>query len=464
MSNACERRESRLASLNCVDGRRTTQYAKNGDVHLAYQVVGEGPFDLVLIESWVHHVDTFWEIADRARQLRRLAAIGRLIIFDRRGTGLSDPVSLDRLPDLETQVADVCAVMDAAGSSRAAILGFAEGGPLALLLAASLPERCRALVLFNTAARLTTAPDYPWGAPEEALLDVVRRQADSWATGAADHLARLAPSRADDPRFAEQLMRLGRGAVSPGAVAHYYEQSVLTDVRDLLSVIQVPTLVLHREQNRLAPPELGQYLAEHIGDAKYVELEGTDHLWFTENADGLVDEIEEFLTGSRTSPDPDRRLATVLFTDIVDSTARAAALGDTHWRVLLDEHDALVRQELSRFGGREIDTTGDGFLATFDGPGQAIRCAGAIHDVVAPTGLALRAGVHTGEVEVRGDRIGGLAVHIGARVAASGGAGDTVVSNTVKDLLAGSGLTFTDRGEHELKGVPGMWRLFAAQT
>ena len=442
----------------------TTQYAKNGDIHIAYQVLGEGPLDLVLVESWVHHVEAFWELPELARMRRRLAAIGRLIIFDRRGTGLSDPVPLDRLPDLETQVADICAVMDAAGSTRAAILGFTEGGPLAVLLAASLPERCRALVLFNTAARMSAAADYPMGAPEDALLEIVDQQAQSWAAGDTSHAVRLAPSRANDPRFAELLVRLGRGAVSPGAVAHYYRQSVLTDVRELLPLIQVPTLVLQRADDGLARPEFGKYLAAHIPDARYVELDGADHLWFTENAEELVGEIEEFLTGTRTSPDPDRRLATVLFTDIVGSTEHAVALGDTRWRALLDEHDTIVRHELARFGGREIDTAGDGFLATFDGPGRAIRGAAAIHAALARTGLAVRAGVHTGEVEVRGERIGGLTVHIGARVAATGGAGDIVVSNTVKDLLAGSGLTFTDRGEHELKGVPGTWRLFGAEV
>jgi class 3 adenylate cyclase len=446
-----------------MDGPPTTEYAKNGDVHLAYQVMGEGPLDVVLIESWVHHVEAFWEIPELARQRRRLAALGRLIIFDRRGTGMSDPVPLDRLPDLETQVADICAVMDAAGSTRAAILGFAEGGPLAVLLAASRPQRCRALVLFNTAARLTTAPDYPWGAPEEVLLEIVRHQAQSWAAGDADHLARLAPSRVDDPRFAEQLVHLGRGAVSPGAVAHYFRQSVLTDVRGSLPVIQAPTLVLQRAHDQIAGPDLGKYLATRIPNARYVELDGADHLWFLEHADEVVDEVEEFLTGTRTSPDPDRRLATILFTDIVGSTAQAAALGDTRWRALLDEHDSIVRQELARFGGREIDTTGDGFLATFDGPGRAIRCARAIGDALAKIGLAVRAGVHTGEVEVRGEQIGGLSVHIGARVAATAGGGDIVVSNTVKDLLAGSEFTFADRGEHELKGVPGSWRLFAAE-
>ncbi len=446
-----------------MDGVPATEYARNGDVHLAYQVLGEGPLDFVLIESWVHHVEAFWAIPELARQRRRLASLGRVIIFDRRGTGMSDPVPLDRLPDLETQVADICAVMDAAGSTRAAILGLAEGGPLAVLLAATLPERCRALVLFNTAARLTAAPDYPWGAPEERLLEIVRRQAQSWAAGDGDHLARLAPSRVDDPRFTEQLVHLGRGAVSPGAVAHYFRQSVLTDVRELLPAIQAPTLVLQRAHDSIAGPELGRYLADQIPGARYVELGGADHFWFLDHADEVVDEVEEFLTGTRASADPDRRLATVLFTDIVDSTARAAEVGDTRWRALLDEHDSIVRQQLARFGGREIDTTGDGFLATFDRPGSAILCARAIGNWLADTGLAVRAGVHTGEVEVRGERIGGLSVHIGARVAATAGGGDIVVSSTVKDLLAGSDFTFADRGDHELKGVPGTWRLFTAE-
>jgi class 3 adenylate cyclase len=271
----------------------------------------------------------------------------------------------------------------------------------------------------------------------------------------------MAPSHIDDPRFAEQFVRLGRAAVSPGAVAHYYRQSVLTDVRELLPLIRTPTLVLQRARGRIVHPELGGYLGSHIHDARYVELGGADHLWWTDGADEVVGEIEEFLTGARAMPDPDRRLAAVLFTDIVGSTARAAALGDRRWRALLDEHDAIVRRELARFGGHEIDTAGDGFLATFDGPGHAIRCARAIGGGLVGTGLAVRAGVHAGEVEVRGERIGGLTVHIGARVAATAEGGEIVVSSTVKDLLAGSGLTFTDRGDHELKGVPGTWHLFA---
>jgi class 3 adenylate cyclase len=439
----------------------TTQYAKNGDVHIAYQVLGDGPLDLVLVESWVHHVELFWDLPEVARPWRRLAGIGRLIMFDRRGTGMSDPVPLDRMPDLETQVADICAVMDAAGSEQAAILGFNDGGPLAILLAASQPQRCRALVLCNAAARMTSTSDYPWGAPEEDLLRFVEFQAQSWATGGGDYLARLAPSLANDPHFVERFVRISRRAVSPGAVGHYFRQTVLTDVRELLPTIQVPTLILQRVNNQLAPHEVGRYLAEHILNAQYVELDGADHVWFTENAEELVGEVEEFLTGARSSADPDRRLATVLFTDIVGSTARAAELGDRRWRALLDEHDATVRRELARAGGHEVDSAGDGFLVTLDGPGRAIRCARAMGDALAGIGLTIRAGVHTGEVEVRGEGIGGLAVHIGARVAAVADGGEIVVSGTVKDLLAGSGFTFADRGEHELKGVPGTWHLFS---
>jgi class 3 adenylate cyclase len=446
--------------LGAMNVMPTTSYAKNGDVHLAYQVMGEGPLDLVVIESWVQHVELFWELSELARQRRRLSNIGRLIIFDRRGTGLSDPVPLDRMPDLETQVADVCAVMDAAGSAQAAIIGFSDGGQLAILLAASRPERCRALVLFNAAARLTATPDYPWGSSEEELLEVVHRQEQSWVTGDFDTLSWMVPSQVGNPRFEEQFVRLSRAAVSPGAVAHYYRQSVLTDVRALLTMIQAPTLVLQREHGLICPTDFGHYLASHIDNAKYVELSGSDHLWFTENADEVVGEIEEFLTGGRALTDPDRKLATVLFTDIVGSTARAAELGDRRWRVLLDRHDSIVRKELDRFGGHEVDTAGDGFLVTFDGPGRAIRCARAIGDGLMAIGLEVRAGVHTGEVEVRGEQIGGLAVHIGARVASTAGAGEIVVSSTVKDLLAGSGLTFNDRGEHELKGVPGTWHLY----
>jgi pimeloyl-ACP methyl ester carboxylesterase len=446
-----------------VDAPPKTRYARNGGVHLAYQELGEGALDIVEIESWVHHVEAFWAVPELARQRRRLAAIGRLIVLDRRGTGLSDPVALDRLPDLETQVQDVIAVMDAAGCEQAAIVGFTDGGALALHLAAAYPERCRALVLWNTAARLMQGVDYPWGAPERVLLDLVERQSADWADGNPGHFRMLVPSRADDARFAAEWMQLGRSAVSPGAVAHYFRQAVSVDVRNLLPRVAAPTLVLQRAQGPIVSSEMGRYVADHIPGARYVEIDGIDHLWFTEHADEVVDEIEEFLTGGRTAADPDRRLATVLFTDIVGSTAQAAELGDTRWRALLDRHDQILRAELTRFGGEEIDSAGDGFLSTFDGPARAIRCAAAMSDTLSGIGLAIRAGVHTGEVEVRGQHIGGLAVHIGARVAAKGNGGEIVVSSTVKELMAGSELTFLDRGEHELKGVPGTWRLYVVQ-
>jgi class 3 adenylate cyclase len=446
-----------------VDPAPKTRYARNGEAFLAYQQFGDGPIDIVEIESWVHHVEAFWALPEIARQRRRLASIGRLIILDRRGTGLSDPVAPRDLPDHDMQVADVIAVMDSAGVDEAAILGFNEGGGLALQLAAAYPERCRSLVLWNTAARMTVAPDYPWGAPEAVLLDLVERQARDWADNDPSYLRTLVPSRADDERFLQSLADLGRTAVTPGTVAHFFRETVLTDLRGYLADVQAPTLVLQRAQGPIVSAGMGRYVADHIADARYVEIEGTDHMWFSEHGDDVLDEIEEFLTGSLASADPDRRLLTVLFTDIVGSTATAAELGDTRWRATLDRHDEIVRSELARFGGREIDTTGDGFLATFDAPGRAIRCARAMGDTLAGIDVSIRAGVHTGEVEVRGEQIGGLTVHIGARVAALGDAGDLLVSSTVKELMAGSELTFLDHGEHVLKGVPGSWRIYEVE-
>jgi class 3 adenylate cyclase len=295
------------------------------------------------------------------------------------------------------------------------------------------------------------------------LLDLVERQSADWADGNPRHLSALVPSRADDTRFVAEFMQLQRSAISPGAVAHYFRQTVSVDVRDLLPRIAAPTLVMQRTQGPIVTSEMGRYVAGHIPGARYVEIDGIDHLWFTEDGDEVVDEIEEFLTGARTAADPDRRLATVLFTDIVGSTAQAADLGDTQWRAMLDRHDQIVRRELTRFGGNEIVSAGDGFLSTFDGPARAIRCAAAMSDALSGIGLAIRAGVHTGEVEVRGQNIGGLAVHIGVRVAAMGNTREIVVSSTVKELMAGSELTFLDRGEHELKGVPGTWRLYVVK-
>lgn len=433
-----------------------TRFARNGDVHLAYQIVGSGPIDLVLIDSWFHHVEMVWEIPELARILRRLASFSRLIHFDRRGTGLSDPVAVDALPDLETQVDDVIAVLDAAGAVRPAVLGVQDGTLIAMVLAATRPDRCGALVLYSG-----SVGGHGW--PEEQIDEVAQRISDDLAMhGGGGGVPMLAPSRAGDARFVEQFARLQRGSVRPGAVGHYFRQSMLSDIRSALPVIQAPTLLLHRTEDQVVPVELAREAAALISGASLVEVPGGDHLFFVGDTDVLAEEIEEFLTGSRSVSDPDRILATLMFTDIVGSTRLAADLGDRRWRDLLDQHHDLVRREIVRFGGREIDTAGDGFLATFDGPGRAIRCAVATTRAVASLGLEIRAGIHTGEVEVRDLDLAGLALHIAARVAALAGPGEVFVSSTVKDLLVGSGIEFDDRGIHELKGVPDEWHLYAA--
>ena len=432
-----------------------TRFARNGDVHLAYQTVGTGSLDILLIDTWVHHVEAVWDFPDFARFLRRLSSFGRLIHFDRRGTGLSDPVSLDKLPDFQTQMEDVVAVLDAAGSQSTAIMGTADGTLVAMLLAASHPERCRSLVLFAPTAKHEQAAGLAMERIEEALQEITDAVEDSG-------VYILAPSRVEDERFDRQLLRFQRNSVRQGAMAHYFRQSMLADIRDVPPKITTPTLVLNRTGNRIVSMELSKEVASMIPDAKLVELPGEDHLVFSQDVDRITDEIEEFLTGVRTGSDPDRVLTTLLFTDIVDSTTRAAEMGDRRWRDLLDQHHDLVRAELDRFGGREITTTGDGFFARFDSPAQAVRCALSATDGITSLGVQIRAGVHTGEVEVRGADLGGLAVHIGARVAAAAQPGEVLVSSTVKDLLAGSGVPFEDRGEYELKGVPGAWHLWAA--
>ena len=424
-------------------------------MHLAYQTVGTGSLDILLIDTWVHHVEAVWDFPDFARFLRRLSSFGRLIHFDRRGTGLSDPVSLDKLPDFQTQMEDVVAVLDAAGSQSTAIMGTADGTLVAMLLAAAHPERCRSLVLFAPTAKHEQAAGLAMERIEEALQEITDAVEDSG-------VYILAPSRAKDERFDRQLLRFQRNSVRQGAMAHYFRQSMLADIRDVPPKITTPTLVLNRTGNRIVSMELSREVASMIPDAKLIELPGEDHLVFSQDVDRITDEIEEFLTGVRTGSDPDRVLTTLLFTDIVDSTTRAAEMGDRRWRDLLDQHHDLVRAELDRFGGREITTTGDGFFARFDSPAQAVRCALSATDGITSLGVQIRAGVHTGEVEVRGADLGGLAVHIGARVAAAAQPGEVLVSSTVKDLLAGSGVAFEDRGEHELKGVPGAWHLFAA--
>jgi class 3 adenylate cyclase len=426
---------------------------------LAFQTIGEGDVDLLLVDTWVHHVEAVWDFPDFARFLRRLSSFGRLIHFDRRGTGLSDPVPLDRLPDLQTQVGDAVAVLKASGSEGAAVMGLNDGTIVAVLLAASHPELCRSLVLFT----LTHAHTLAAGLPMESIDEVIEMiQASAVTDDSGVEL--LAPSRANDERFDRQLARLQRFSVRPGAYGHYYRQTLEADVADVLPSIRTPTLVLNRTGNRIVPLEQSREAAAAIQGARFVELPGSDHLAFSEGIDPLLDEVEEFLTGTRTGADPDRMLTTLLFTDIVSSTTIAAQFGDRRWRDVLDQHHQVGRGELERFGGREISTTGDGFFAAFDRPLSAVRCAVTMVEAMTSLGLQIRAGIHTGEVEVRGSDLGGLAVHIAARITGLAGNGEVLVSSTVKELLAGSGMGFEDRLEHELRGVPGTWRLFAARS
>ena len=435
-----------------------TRYARSGTVSIAYQVVGDGPRDLVFVSGWVSHVESGWDEPLLARFRRRLASFSRLILFDKRGTGMSDRVPDANLPTLEERMDDVRAVMDAAGSERAALFGQSEGASMAILFAATYPERTTALITFGAFACRVWNPEYPWGpTPEQRqrYFDGIQRD---W--GGDVDLSELAPSLAHDEGFRRRLSSYLRLSASPGAALALARMNTQIDVRNVLSAIRVPTLILHRTGDRDANIEEGRYIAARIPGAKFVELPGSDHLPFVGDQGEVVDEIEEFLTGIRPAPEPDRVLATVLFTDVVGSTERAASLGDQAWRDLLEQHHALVRRELTRFRGQEISTTGDGFLATFDGPARAVRCAVAIRGRLRESGLEVRAGVHTGECERMGDNIGGIAVHIGSRVAGLATPGEVLASSTVKDLVAGSGIVFEDRGAHPLKGVPGEWQLF----
>ncbi len=436
-----------------------TRYAKSGDVHIAYQVVGGGALDLVFVMGWVSHLDYFWEEPSFAHFLRRLASFSRLILFDKRGTGLSDRVPESELPTLEQRMDDVRAVMDAVGSIRAALLGVSEGGPMCALFAATHPERTSALVMIGSYARRTWTPDYPWGPTVEEHQKFFEKIQQGW--GGPVGLAERAPNLASDERFSQWWSKYLRMSASPGAVVTLTKMNAEIDIRPVLPTIRVPTLIVHRTGDLALSVHGSRYMAERIPGAKFVEFPGNDHLPFVGDADAILDEVEEFLTGTRHAPEPDRVLATVLFTDIVGSTDLAARLGDRRWKELLQAHNALVRKELARFRGREIETTGDGFHATFDGPARGIRCACAISDGVRPLGIEVRAGLHTGEVELMANSVGGIAVHIGARVAAHAGPGEVLVSSTVKDLVAGSGIRFEDQGAHALKGVPGEWRLFA---
>jgi class 3 adenylate cyclase/pimeloyl-ACP methyl ester carboxylesterase len=436
-----------------------THYTRGKDGHVAYQVVGDGPFDVVFIPAWNTNVDAMWEEPTLARFLHRLGTFSRLLCFDKRGTGVSDPVPLAAVPTLEQWNDDVRAVMDAVGSQRAALLGLAEGGPMAILFAATYPERTSALVLVNTFARQLRDADYAYGYPADRVPTFLARGEEWWGTG--KNVDRVAPTVAHDERFRRWYARYERLAMGPGAFAAMYATTFEIDVRHVLPAIRVPTLILHRSGDRHIRVGHGRYLAAHIPEAKYVEFPGEDHVFYVGDTEPMLGEIEEFLTGVRPLPETDRVLATVLFTDIVTSTERSAEVGDRRWKDILDQHDTLARRELERHRGRLVKNTGDGILATFDGPARAIRCAQAIATSVKSLGIEVRAGLHTGEVELRGEDVTGIGVDIAARVAALAGPGDVFVSSTVKDLVAGSGLRFAERGAHALKGVPDEWRLFA---
>ncbi len=440
-----------------------TRYAKSGDASIAYQVVGDGPIDLVLVLGFSTHLELQWESPPMARFFERLASFSRLIIFDKRGTGLSDPVT--EVPTLELRIDDVRAVMDAAGSERAALFGISEGGPMSVLFAATHPERASALVLYGAMGRTTEAPDYPWAAPAEALRESAAEFiAPNWGQDAEGMIELFSPSLAGDPAAAEFTARFERSSASPAMVQQIFEMFLDIDVRAVLPTIRVPTLVIHRRGDRVVNRRAGEELARQIPGARYVELPGIDHVPWAGDSDAVLGEVEEFLTGARSVAEPDRVLATVMFTDICGSTERAAELGDAAWRELLAAHQAAVRGEIERFRGREVKTLGDGSLATFDGPARAIRCGSAIAETAPSIGLEVRIGLHCGEVEVMEDDVGGIAVHIAARVGALAGAGEVLVTSTVKDLVAGSGIAFADRGAKQLKGVPDEWRLYAADA
>jgi class 3 adenylate cyclase/pimeloyl-ACP methyl ester carboxylesterase len=435
-----------------------TKYARNGDVNIAYQVVGDGPRNLVLVPGFVSHLDLAWTEPSATRYLTQLASFARLIIFDKRGTGLSDPVA--GVPTLEERMDDVRAVMDAAGSEQAAVYGISEGGPMAALFAATYPERTEALVMYGTIVRGHAEVGHPLGLKQESYTQLLAA-IDHWGEGRS--LEVFAPTLAGDALRRRVWGMYERAAASPAMARAVVDAWLELDLSEILPSIQVPTLVTHRTGDFI-PVEGGRYAAATIPGATFVELEGVDHVPWFGDSDALVAEIEEFLTGARHAPEPERMLTTILFTDIVGSTERAAELGDARWRELLQAHDSAVRRELERHRGREIKTIGDGFLAGFDGPARAIRCAGAIRDAVRDLGMEVRAGVHTGECELLDGDLGGMAVHIGARVGACADPGEVLVSGTVKDLVVGSGIEFVDRGERELKGVPGEWRVFAVAT
>ena len=440
------------------------RYARVGEQHVAYAVVGSGPLNLVVAPPITSNIEIQWDDPYYRRFLERLGTSTTVAIFDKRGTGLSGPILNTGVPTLEQRMDDINAVMDALHWDNASLFGYAEGGSLCTLYAASFPERVRSLILCNAAARLMRADDYPWGWIPEA--SPMHEAAPGWGKPDFRFYERFAPGMRSHPDwedFVKSQAREQRHGASPDMFLALQRVATEIDVRDVLPSIQCATLVMHRKDNDILDVRNGRYLAENIPDARYVELPGADHYPWFDDQDTILDQIHEFLTGHQPVPELDRVLATIMFTDIVGSTARAAEIGDHQWKDLLAQHHAIVRKELSRFRGREIDTAGDGFFATFDGPARGVRCAMSIRDSIRSVGLEIRAGLHTGECEIMGTSVGGLAVHIGARVAARADASEVLVSSTVKDLVAGSGISFEDRGTHQLKGVPDEWRIFAAK-
>jgi class 3 adenylate cyclase/esterase/lipase len=436
------------------------RYAKSGDIHIAYQVVGGGDLDVVFFAGWISHLDLAWEDPLRAAFYRRLASFSRLILFDKRGTGLSERD--ERSSTMEERMDDVRAVMDAVGSQRAALFGLSEGGPLSMLFAATYPARVRALVLCETLVGGTQDPDFAPGVKARRIFASLHEVVESsWGEGLT--LEMFAPSLQRVALSREYMARYERASATPTTAHAHLNWLSDIDVRSVAATLRVPTLVIHRAGDRVIPVDMGRWLAAHIDGARYLEQADENHAPWVGATGELLDAIEEFLTGTQYRPEPSRKLATILFTDIVGSTDTAARLGDRRWAEILDAHHRVVRRELERFHGREIDTAGDGFFATFDGPARAVQCACAIREAVRTTGLEIRAGVHTGEVEVLDDKVAGIAVHIGARVGASAAAGEVFVSRTVTDLVAGSGIKFEDRGEYRLKGTQGSWQLFAVQ-
>jgi class 3 adenylate cyclase len=437
-----------------------THYARSGEYSIAYQVAGEGDLDLVYVPGLVSHIELFWEEPTYARFLHRLTSFSRVILMDRLGTGLSDRLPPGEISTFEQRMDDIRAVMDAAGSERAAILGWSEGAALCAQFVATYPDRASALVMYGGFPCLGRDEACPWGVRENVMENWLQHLSARWGTDGG--LLRFwAPTAAEGARERDWFERFQRLSTSPGSAMALFRGISTVDIRGVLDAIRVPTLIIHRDDDTLIPVEWSRFMAERIPDSKLVELPGKDHLWWFGDQDAIVDEVEEFLTGTRGEAEPDRILATVLFTDIVASTRRAAEVGDSRWRELLEQHERITRLALERFRGTEIKSTGDGFLATFDGPARAIRCAQRIAEEMSGLGFEIRAGLHTGELELRNGDIGGIAVHTGARVSAEAGPGEVLVSRTVKDLVAGSGIEFTDRGLHELKGIPGEWHLYA---